>query len=227
MTADTTPAGATPVAGGATPPQSTPEPTGQSQAPAGGQPATGANGQDGAATLGDAGKRALEAERQAAKDWKAKAEANQRELEALRQAQMSDSEKRDARLADLERAQADWERERQDLVLERTVERQASKLGFADPADALGLLDRNALEFEADGNPRNVEAQLQALAKAKPYLLARTTTSAGSWDAGTGGQTSASGSRIYTRQELRDPKFYADNQADIERALREGRIRNS
>lgn len=210
----TPPAGAMPAAGGATLPQTPPA----SEPPA--PPATGV-ADDGA--LGEAGKRALEAERAARRDAEARAKAAADELDKLKTAALSEDEKRQKRLADLERDQADWQRERQEFLLERAVERSAAKLGFADPADALGLLDRTALEFETDGRPRNVEQQLQALAKAKPYLLNQARPGA-SFDTGTAGRGSAGGA-IYSLDQLRDTKFYEANRDDILLARKEGRIR--
>jgi hypothetical protein len=218
MPPETTPAGAMPAAAGATPAQTPPA----DQAPAAQTPpATGAQATDDP-SLGDAGKKALDAERDARRDAEKRAKAAEDELKKLKDASLSENERRDKRLADLERAETDWQRERQDLVLRSSVERQAVKLGFADPTDALGLLDRTSIEYEPDGSPRNVEQLLTALAKGKPYLLAQR-RSAGSFDTGTGGGQSAAG-RTYTRAELRDPKFYEANREDITKAAAEGRI---
>jgi hypothetical protein len=98
---------------------------------------------------------------------------------------------------------------------------EAARLGFADPDDAMRLLDRATLEFEDDGSPRNVGTQLAALAKSKPYLL--NIRPVGSFDTGLGGGRQ-SAPRTYTRAELRDPAFYAANRDDILRAQVEGRI---
>jgi hypothetical protein len=63
------------------------------------------------------------------------------------------------------------ERRAADLSLQLTVERAAGKLGFHDPDDAYRLIDRKAVELDDDGDPKNVEALLKDLAKAKPHLV--------------------------------------------------------
>jgi hypothetical protein len=221
--ADNTSAGATPVVAGATPTQTAqPNSTSASTGTDGTQPATGAaTGTDDGA-LGDAGHKALESERQARRDAERKAKATQDELDKLKAASLSDEEKRQKRLADLEREQADWQRERQEFLLERAVQGSAAKLGFVDPTDAVALLDRSSLEYETDGTPRNLDQQLTALAKAKPHLLAPARV-AGSFDTGTAGGRQAA-KRIYTLADLRDPTFFQANQKDILLARQEGRI---
>lgn len=89
MPPETTPAGATPAATGATPVQSEPG------TPASGEPTAApvdaATGDESA--LGDAGKRAIQVEREAARTAKAEAAALAKELEALKLASASESEK--------------------------------------------------------------------------------------------------------------------------------------
>jgi len=85
---ETTPAGATPVVAGATPAQTTPvspatDPTAATTTPATGDPDA----------LGEAGKRAIAAERKVAKDAQDALRVAQTELETLRAAGLSESEK--------------------------------------------------------------------------------------------------------------------------------------
>jgi hypothetical protein len=207
MAGTTTPAGAMPAADDAT--------SSQTAGTEPGEPAATAD-----AAIGDAGQRAIKAERTAAREALKRAEAAERELEALRTANLSEQEKRDKRLAELELKQTEWQRERQDMVLASSVERAAVKLGFADPDDALGLLDRSAIVFEDDGRPRNVERLLAELAKGKPYLLAR--RALGSADAGQLG--AAPNPTTFSRAQLRDPEFFRAHKAEILRAQAEGRI---
>lgn len=176
--AGNTDAGATPAAGGATPPQ-TPPPDGT--AGAGTQPAMGATEPD--EPLGEGGKRALAEERRSAAKWKADAEKAQAELAKLQQASLTDSEKRDQRLAELERKEALWEVERQDWQTRESVTNAALRLGFADPVDAYSLVDRAALDFDEQGRPTNVTKLLTDLIAAKPYL-AGSNRPGGSFDGG-------------------------------------------
>lgn len=170
--------------------------------------------------LGDSGRKALEAERKAAREATKRAEAAEKALADIRAAQMTESEKRDAELEVLRKAQSDWQRERNEMLLANTVERQASKLGFADPADALAMLDRTSIETGDDGRPANVDTLLSDLAKSKPYLLARRVT--GSADAS--GSAVQPGLPTFTRAQLRDHAFFTEHRTEIEAALRAGRI---
>lgn len=217
MPETTTPAGAIPVAAGAIPAQSNPAPD------AGQQPATGATDQDAEdlKALGDPGKRALDLMKAARKAAEDRAKAAESELETLRTANLSESEKRDKRLSDLEREQADWSRERQDLLLRSAVQQQALRLGFTHPELALGVLDRSAIQFEASGEPKNLETLLTDLTKAYPELVGAVRPS-GSADGGPRGSTAAG--RVYKASELNDRAFYEKNRADINQAYRENRI---
>ena len=84
----TTPAGATPAAAGATPAQTTPVSPASDPTPATATPATGDTD-----VLGEAGKKAIAAERKAAKDAQDALRAAQAELEALKAAGLSETEK--------------------------------------------------------------------------------------------------------------------------------------
>lgn len=177
-------AGATPAAGGATPPQ-TPPPSGAGN-DAGTPPATGASNDD--QTLGETGLKALQAERTAAADWRKRAEKAEKDLKTAQEATLTDAERRDARLAELERKDSDHERERQEWQTRESVTTTALRLGFADPVDAFSLLDRAALEFdETTGRPKNVEKLLTDLLAAKPYL-GGSSRPGGSFDGGPRGK---------------------------------------
>jgi hypothetical protein len=211
---ETTPAGAMPAAADATSAQST------TTGAAGTPPAMGATPSPTDDPLGDAGKRALDAERSTARDAVKRADAAEKALKALQDAQLSESEKKDKRLVELEGKQAEWESERQGLVLRSAVTTEAGKLGFIDPTDAIGLIDRSAVEFAKDGTPQNVDILLTALAKAKPHLIGRGRPF-GSADAGVGG---TSGAPIFQASQLNDRTFYVAHQAEIMEAMRQGRI---
>jgi len=91
--------------------------------------------------------------------------------EALKRTQMT---KEDALAADLAKSQAAIELlrvENLQLKKERAVEREAVKLKFADPADALILLPKDSLKVGDDGVITGADVALKALAIAKPYLL--------------------------------------------------------
>lgn len=88
------------------------------------------------------------------------------------------------RLASLER-ELEQERERakaleqerakiEDRARERTLQsaimREAARLGVVDAEIVARLIDRAAIEFDEQGEPRNVGALVEELIKAKPYL---------------------------------------------------------
>jgi hypothetical protein len=146
MSEPTTPAGATPAAGGATPPQtppaaSAPEPTPQPQ-PASTSPED-PSAQD-ASGLGDAGKRALDAMKAERNAAVAAAKAAERELEELRAASLSETDKA---IAAARKAGADEVTER----LHARVRRAETKLALARAGAVPSLIEdlANAAEFAA------------------------------------------------------------------------------
>ena len=165
---DTTPAGATLAAAGATPAQTPPT----DPAP----PATGAPPTPPADdTLGDAGKRALDAERDARREAEKRAKAAEVELKKLQDAGLSDQERKDARLAELEREIATERLLRQEATLRAETYSTAQRLGFRAPEIAYRLLSPSEVVYAEDGTPKNVQALLQTVIKDHPYLASGTT----------------------------------------------------
>lgn len=147
MSEPTTPAGATPAAGGATPPQtppaaSAPAPTPQAQPAA--IPAPDPSAPDDTQGLGDAGKRALDAMKAERNAAIAASKAAERELEQLRTASLSESEKA---IAAARKAGADEVTER----LHARVRRAETKLALARAGAVPSLIEdlANAAEFAA------------------------------------------------------------------------------
>lgn len=141
------PTGATPAAGGATPPQtppaaSAPAPTPQAQLVA--TPAPDPSAPDDALGLGDAGKRALDAMKAERNAALAASKAAERELEQLRTANLSETEKA---IAAARKAGADEVTER----LHVRVRRAETKLALARAGAMPSLIEdlANAAEFAA------------------------------------------------------------------------------
>lgn len=113
-----------------------------------------------------------------AKKLRSEAQSLRRRLKDFEDAQRAADE---ASLSEAERIKRDKERIEgelqsaqvalRELRLRTAIEREAAKRGFNDPADAYRLLDLAALELDEDGQPRHAESLLNALAKAKPYLV--------------------------------------------------------
>lgn len=130
--------------------------------------------------LGSAGQKALETERAARQASDNAAKAATRELERLRaelkkrdDADLSETEKLRKQLADAEAQRESLVKDRQSERTRFTIEREAARMRFADPADAFSLIDQTRIDFDGNGNPTNVAALLGDLVKAKPYLSAR------------------------------------------------------
>lgn len=189
---------------GQAPASSDPEQTGQ--APADPNPTTAATA---ATTTGQASddweperaKATITTLRQREKDLDKQAKALAKELaetkarlQALEDEKLTEDQKRQKsfeqaqeRLAAFEREQAEWQRERQEILTRQAVERAALRdvtdskgaiirPAFIDPSDAYALLDLAALEYDDDGRPVNVDTLLADLAKAKPHLLKASAT---------------------------------------------------
>jgi hypothetical protein len=207
-------AGATPVEDGATPPQSTPA------AQPAAEPAPG-----GDAALGDAGKRALDAmkvERKAAEDRARKAEA---ELETLRTSQLSEHEKaiaqarREATAEAIDKAHA--------MVRRSEVRRALQAAGVtSDALDlAAGAAEFSELAVDDDGLVADLERAVDSFRRSHPSLFATARPAAGNFDGGSGG---ASAAQSWTRDQIgqMSQAEFEKNEAEIMRAMREGRIRD-
>lgn len=124
---------------------------------------------------------ALVSERDKSKDAEKQTKrlAELEEAEAKRKGeQLSEKEKLEAAIAEKEKAiaakQAELDRAQTEMVEIRTrnaITLEASKQGFADPDDAYTLADKSGVEIGKDGKITGVKEALEALAKAKPYLL--------------------------------------------------------
>lgn len=99
----------------------------------------------------------------------------------LREAETAQAEKKKGELSDLERLQvelnetkqalAETQRLAQERLVRHAVVAAAARAGFNDPDDAMRLVDQGTLEVREDGSIDGVEAAIQAIAKAKPYLV--------------------------------------------------------
>lgn len=99
------------------------------------------------------------------------------QLKTIEDAKLTDQEKQQKRfdeaqqkIADYERQQTEWARERQELTTRTAIVSAAQKIGMVDPEAAYKLLDLTTLEFNEDGSPKNTEKVLRALLQSKPYL---------------------------------------------------------
>lgn len=141
------------------------------------------------------------------------------ERDRLAQAQMTEAERvaaeRDRLAAELETTRA----AARTAQLRAEVTAAAAAAGI--PADdAMALLAETITYDDETGAPVGVQAAVQALAKAKPYLVQHTTPA----QFGPGATSTPGGPVTYTRAQLADRAFYEANREDILRAANEGRI---
>lgn len=160
------------------------------------------------------------------------------ELEAAHKqaedAKLSEQERLSRRVAELEAAEAGRQRATQERILGYEIKLQAAGLRIIDPDAAVKLLDWSSIEYDADGMPTNLERQLKALVKDKPYLIAPGGPGAASVPGPPPPAASVTnpatrsaamtGERRYSQADLADRTFYLANRDDIIRAQREGRI---
>ena len=160
--------GATPAVPGATPDSTTdPQPA----------PATGTGTQDGLPPdLGEAGKAAIERERESRREAEKTLKAAQAELrklqaaaQAAEDATLSEQEKVAKRLAEAERRAGSLETELREQRLRSAVLSVAGRLSD-EPEILLALLDRDSVEWAPDGTPKGLERQLKAIVEAHPKL---------------------------------------------------------
>lgn len=147
-----------------------------------------------------------------------------RELEskvkADEEAKMTEQERLQKRLAELERKEIEYQQSLQARTLEYEVILRAAQLGVVDADAAYRLLDIREIEFDENGKPTNIEQGLKRLIAAKPYLVMGNQSVSPTNPA----QGRVSGQQVFTRSQLRDPKFFAANRDAIMQAVREGRI---
>lgn len=99
-----------------------------------------------------------------------KAEAILRKARERDESEKSELQKAQERAAQLEKERESWQGRQKETAAQYDVALKAAKLGIVDPDAAWKLLDKSALQYDADDNPSNTEQLLQALLKDKPYL---------------------------------------------------------
>ena len=173
--------------------------------------------------LGDPGKKALTAERQARREAEKQLRDFQSRLAAMEEAQNKTAE---------ERAQLEKQRELEQAALAKANERilaaeiRAAATGkLADPTDALTFIDRSGFEVGDDGTVDGdaISAAIADLVSKKPYLGARREDPGpGSAD---GGARDVSRPRQWTRDDVTKARK-GGRFAEIEQARHDGLLRN-
>lgn len=152
--------------------------------------------------LGDAGKRAIDAERAARRAADARAKELEERLAKFEDANKSETERaiEKARKEADTAARAEVSQTYEQQLLESNVlVRAAGKL--ADPADAVKLIDLSTLAKSEDGkvDEKAIDAAIADLVKQKPYLASGAKPGPGSPDGGPRGDRPAQ----LTREDLK------------------------
>lgn len=142
--------------------------------------------------------------RREAASWRTKLRQAEEAEEQRKRSEMTELEKLKADLEAERQARAKAEEQRRGQLLRTQVITAAARIGFNDPDDALRMIDAASLEVDDQGAVDGLDAALQALAKAKPYLIKSTT--------GTISPTNpAGGPQRTTQEQLRQEMFGPKN----------------
>jgi len=90
-------------------------------------------------------------------------------LSELEQAQLSDKERLEQQLSDITKTLDTVKESARQKTVESAIIREASKLNFNDPGDAVALI--SSVEFDENGNPVGIEEAVKQLAEQRKYLL--------------------------------------------------------
>lgn len=104
-------------------------------------------------------------------------------------------------------------------AIDSDISSEALKLGAKNPAAVQKLIERKAIEIDDDGNVTGVQEALKALQESDPYLFGKEKQNIGD-----GGGGSGDDAKTFTVTQIKDAKFYQENEKDIKEAMRAGRI---
>lgn len=178
--------GATPPTPGATPGTTagTEPPTGQGATPGTGEGTAGEGGSTDDANLAEAGRKAIQKERDRAKAAEDRARAAEDRIKALEEKDLPEAERSKRRSAELEEENKRLAAELVSRDVQTEIAKAAAKVGVIDTDVVMILLrEADSIDFDREGKPINVEAAIKDLVKQKPYLARPTSAGA---DAGAG-----------------------------------------
>ncbi|MFN2465391.1 MAG: hypothetical protein ABR598_03895 [Candidatus Dormibacteria bacterium] len=141
-------------------------------------------GQDRAKANQDRGS-AADAERRRANRLEAENRKMAQRLKEIDDLKLTETERLTKEKADLERQKEEFERERVQTRVRNAIESGARKADFADPEDAHRFIDLEDVEYDKEGQPKNIKKLLDELLEKRPYLAG----------AAAGGGTSHPGTR--------------------------------
>lgn len=128
------------------------------------------------------------------------------------------------KLADQNKAEAEkWRGQYQSAVTNNAIMAAAVKAGISDPDAAIKLIERKDIKLNDDGTVEGVEDAVKSLIESKPYLKG----AAPNVNIGGPSNPDPNGPGTppaYTGSQVRDHKFYMEHQAEIDKAVNEGRV---
>ena len=90
---------------------------------------------------------------------------------AEERAKLGDAERLEKEVGDLKKSLEEAQAKAQKYLLDNAITTAAQKAGFRDPSDALRFVEPGTLEVQEDGTIEGLDRAIQAVVKAKPYLL--------------------------------------------------------
>lgn len=114
--------------------------------------------------------RKLRDELKEAKKSGAKVTELEQRLQEIEDAEKTELERAQAKVAQFEAKEQQWADERKETALKLAVHEKAGELGIKSPTLALAALDRGKLEWDAAGDPTNLDDQLTLLLEREPLL---------------------------------------------------------
>lgn len=145
--------------------------------------------------LGDAGKRALDAERKAARDAAKRVKDLEAQLKTYEDANKSETDKLNERATAAEKQLADLTARHHDVLKTHAIHAAAVQADSTDP-ETVALYLSGVVDVDDDGQVIGVDKAITDLAARKPHLFR--TTPAGARDAGAKGTPTALNSDALT-----------------------------
>lgn len=96
--------------------------------------------------------------------------------------------------------------------------------GITDADAAIKLIDRSSIKVNEDGSIEGVEDAVKALAESKPYLKSGSTNQTNIGSPSNPNPEKSGTPPAYTGSQVKDTKFYLENQKEIDKAVGEGRV---
>ena len=116
-----------------------------------------------------------------------------------------------------------WQEKYTSRSIDQAIQLEAMKAGAVDVEAVLKLVDRSKLSIDDNGNVTGVSELVQNLLKEKTYLTGKpATTTIG--DATAPGGADSQAPKKFKASQLKDTKFYRENEADILKAMKLGLI---